>query len=448
MARHIIILDNGNGLIKALMVNDVNRALVNPVAQVEMRPVWLEMHGRPFYGDDCSRELLSMLTLPGLDADRVLQRGVEGGNITSTENMAKIWMRTFTQIFGLDENRPELANRNSTTVGEMLANSVVVVTEPPANAVVNRLAVCDAMMGTTFNTEFPDKVNGVYFCTGAVLTALKWASAATLGTDPLLSKCMLVVDCGDGTTSAVPVIMFNAIPAGCVSANWGGHHASMSIWQWLQSSGRIIGLNESQYLDAKEILATACYVAEDSLAEERVRNPEPDRLVKGYSIPHEVRLAVGEMWFRAAGMGNGAALPSGLSYQSYAPVADSLQALVTNSMATCGYGNRGMLLPNILLGGGCSKMRGFSLRLENELKKLERHAACRTAIRVQCQGDQSTYLALQGAAKNLVVGDFADNDTMWYSKDSFRTLTQASRDGNIDLVQQQEARLTELFPQS
>jgi len=170
----------------------------------------------------------------------------------------------------------------------------------------------------------------------------------------------VVLDSGDGVTTAVPIAEGSTIEASSLSLNVAGEDITQIFQKALVHAGSPLdsALGTELVRHAKHKLS---YVALDFEAEDK---KSPASVAKKYELPDGKSLTVGVEQFRGPEILFNTAL-----VKSDAKVI-GIHKLISDSVLKCEETIRSSLFGNVVLAGGATATRGLPARLEKELKTL------------------------------------------------------------------------------
>ncbi|KAK3089812.1 hypothetical protein FSP39_006712 [Pinctada imbricata] len=309
-----IVIDNGSGKIKAGFAgDDAPRVVVPSIVGRPHESCEAEMVGctRDFYVGDEAQVKRGILSL---------QYPIEHGIVTNWDNMEKIWKHVFfDQLHVSPEEHP------------------VLLSEVPLNPRANREKMAQAMF-ETFG------VPAMFVCPQAILAI--YASGR--------GSC-IVLDCGDGVASVVPVYEGYTIPSAFERVDIGGRDLTENMMEMLTERGySFTTTNEREIVrEAKEKL---CYVALDIDVEKTSYRH------KKYELPDGEVITVGVECFRCPEC---LFQPSLLGLDS-----PGVHQMIYNSIMNCDIDTRKHFFCNIVIEGGSTMFPGFSDRLQKEVSAL------------------------------------------------------------------------------
>ncbi|KAK9693414.1 actin [Popillia japonica] len=312
-----IILDNGSGIIKAgLACERIPKCIIqNSVA----RPKTGDIRGEIIIGESNDFNKLS------------IKYPMQHGSIIDWNDMEKVWQHIFHKKLNiLSEDHP------------------VLFTEPPLNSRNNREKVAEI-----FFEKF--KVPAMYISMQSILTL--YSTGRTTG---------VVLDCGDGVSSAVPIYQGFAMTNGIKRIDFAGREVTEYLRMLLKKEG-INFETTADFEIVKKIKESLCYIGENPIKEE---NTPKD--TSTFKLPDGKDIEIGPSRFRAAEV---LFRPQFLGREY-----DGLHEMLCSSIEESDLDLRSTLFKNIVLSGGSTLFKGFGSRLLAELRNISpKHAQLKIA---------------------------------------------------------------------
>jgi len=313
-----VVIDNGSGMIKAGFARDEQPKLIFPT-----------FVGRPRHVKVMSGGLEDDV----LVGDKALQhRGVlklnypiEHGLVKDKNDMQKIWEYTLENLNCLNsQQRPLL------------------LTEAPNNPRNNRSDAAEIFF-ETFN------VPAMYIQVQAILSL--YASGRVTG---------LVLDSGDGVTSAVPVYEGFAVPHAIQRSNVAGRDVTEYLQLLLQKVGHDLHTS-AEFEIVKDIKEKICNVVLDIQSVQENAWEDQDREVP-YQLPDGKVIKIKSEKFNAPEI----LFKPSIIGQEY----NGVHICLHNAISKCDMDLKKDFYSTILLSGGSTMFQGFGERLLSELRKL------------------------------------------------------------------------------
>ncbi|GJQ86334.1 hypothetical protein Trydic_g9029 [Trypoxylus dichotomus] len=316
-ASQAIILDNGSGLIKAGLASErIPKCIIpNRVARQKIGGVRGETLIGPI--DDVSK----------LSINYPMEHGV----VTDWDDMEKIWHHIYhKQLNLLPEDHP------------------VLFTEPALNPRNNREKIIEILF-----EKF--KVPALCIMMQSILTL--YSTGRTTG---------VVLDAGDGITSAVPIYEGFAMPEAIKRIDFAGRE----VTQYMQILLKKEGINFQTTADfeiIRQIKESICYMCENPFKEESNTNT-----TAAFKLPDGKEIIIGPSRFRAAEV----LFRPQFRGREYSGLHETLLGSIEESDLDL----RSTLFKNIVVSGGSTLFKGFGSRLLSELKNISpKHAQLKIA---------------------------------------------------------------------
>ncbi|KRT80217.1 hypothetical protein AMK59_8062, partial [Oryctes borbonicus] len=312
-----LILDNGSGVIKAGIASErIPKCIVqNRVARQKIGNV----RGETLIGsvDDLSK----------LSINYPMEHGV----ITDWDDMERIWQYIYhKQLDLLPEDHPLL------------------FTEPTLNPRNNREKTVEI-----FFEKF--KIPSMCLMMQSILTL--YSTGRTTG---------VVLDSGEGITSAVPIYEGFAMPESIKRIDFAGREVTEYLRMLLKKEG-INFQTTADFEIVRQIKESICYMCENPIKEE---NNVKDLMI--FKLPDGKEIAVGPSGFRAAEV---LFRPHFLGSEY-----GGLHKILLGSIEESDLDLRNTLFKNIVLAGGSTLFKGFGSRFLSELKNISpKHAQLKIA---------------------------------------------------------------------
>eukprot|EP00929_Paragymnodinium_shiwhaense_P031327 TRINITY_DN17572_c0_g3_i5.p1 TRINITY_DN17572_c0_g3~~TRINITY_DN17572_c0_g3_i5.p1 ORF type:complete len:306 (+),score=54.81 TRINITY_DN17572_c0_g3_i5:690-1607(+) len=249
---------------------------------------------------------------------------MERGLVTNWDAMENIYRRVFFNELKVDpEDHP------------------VLLTEPFLNPKANREKALQVMFELL-------RSPAVYIITHSALTL--YASRRTAG---------VVLNCGEGMSTAVPIFEGFALPHAASHLAVSGSDITDYLAELLEDRGRFFMPAERNGV-VRALKEKVCYVAPDYEAQTESADRDRERLELAYDFPDgsciclcQERFQAAEVLFRPSLIGKG---PDGIS------------SLIYNSIMQADSDVRVSLYSSIILSGGTTLLAGFPERLRKDLK--------------------------------------------------------------------------------
>ena len=310
--KEFIVIDNGSGYIKAGFSGEDSPRIVIPTAVGSQQP---SEPGKPLIkkiGNDLD------LRMPTYPVSFPIDRGVIKDSEQDWEHVVKLWEYVFREL----EQEPSTCN--------------VLLTDAPRNTRENRMRMTEIMF-----TRF--RVQSLGICSTSVLAL--FSTGRTRG---------VVVDVGDGLTSAVPVFEGYALPHAIRIGHIAGKDVTDIILNSLLPDIQPTQLDLARKIKEQMVVVPANYeeaLTGPSLLSEEMRSFElpGERIIQ---INKKAQLDAAEVLFNPAVVGL---------------AEKSVPQLALESILKCDNDLRNNLFANIVLAGGTTMMAGFVERFEQEI---------------------------------------------------------------------------------
>ena len=315
-----IVVDNGTGFVKCGFAGDNFPRSTFPA-----------MVGRPLLraeegisskiikditcGDECAKQRASLqVSYP-----------LSNGMVQNWTDMNHLWKHTFDDVLKVDPTECR-----------------ILLTEPPLNPKQNR----EKMVKTMFETY---GFQGMYVSIQAVLVL--FARGLMTG---------VVLDSGDGVTHIIPVYDGYTINKAIERVNVAGRDITDYLIKLLAVRGYSL-MRSADYDTARRIKEKLCYVAHDSVFEDRLAK-ETTYLLQTYDLPDKRKITIGRERWQA---------PEALFYPEMIGIeSEGIHTLLFNCINKCSLDIRKDLYRHIVLSGGSTMYPGLPTRLEKEMKKM------------------------------------------------------------------------------
>lgn len=255
---------------------------------------------------------------------------IENGIVTNWDDMIKIWGHLY--------EKGVLSDSTSTPSEE----HPVLLTEAPLNPRKNREKAAEVFF-ETFN------IPAIYISPQAILSL--YSSGRTTG---------VVVDCGDGVTSAVPIYKGFAISHAITRSDFGGRDVTNRFQLLLRRSGYAFHTSAEREI-VRTMKEQKCYVAKNPKQEEALELQQHTSNEE-FKLPDGTSVQLGPERFRAPELLFNPSLV-GLEYPG---IPEVLHLSIQKSDMDL----RSELYKSIVLAGGSTKFKGFGERLLSEALKL------------------------------------------------------------------------------
>jgi actin-related protein len=280
------------------------------------------------------RDQRTHITFVGEEADIVpcccptdMVHPIKRGKVTDWNALEKLFLHTFSNLHATPETHD------------------MVVSESPVMTAKDRERMAELLF-ETFG------VRGLYTSAPAIFTLL--SKGAHSG---------LVIECGEGLSSVVPVYEGFIFPCGYTM-----ELAGEDVAQDLSAALSARGYNSLDAHEVQNVMRESCYVADNYEAELKKAHADPSSVEQTLNLDIDgsivtvgkERFTVPEIIFRPA-LHAGSTLPgiSELAHRTLRELPDFVRIALRS---------------DVILRGGCAKMPGFSERLYTELMALENNA--------------------------------------------------------------------------
>ncbi|XP_072032997.1 actin, cytoplasmic-like [Amphiura filiformis] len=360
-----VVIDNGSSTIKVGFSGDEYPTSIFP-----------SIIGRPregFYGYGLidtyiGEEALSQKHL--LNYEYPIQRGI----ITNWDNVEKVWSHIF-------DKKLKVASEEHS----------VLLTETPDNPAAHREKTTEIMF-ETFNTP------SMYMAIQSVLAL--YASGRTTG---------IVVDCGGGVSTTVPVYEGYSLPYATTRLNIAGCDLTKYLMKLLKQKGLDFTKIADKDRVLRDIKEKLCYVASDTTNEGQTL-ASASTLEKQYELPDgdlitisNERFCCPEALFR----------PSLLAIESVQST-KSIHENTYESIMKCDADIREDMASNIVLSGGSTMFPGFADRLSRELDKTT--AAASSTLKIKIQTSKTVHSVWTGGS---ALASLISSQQTWISKQEY-----------------------------
>jgi len=312
-----LVIDNGTGVIKCGLAGD-DRKGPKKFPNIVGRPKHYKVMAGGFQGDVLvGQEAMEHRGILKLD------RPMSYGAITNWEDMERVWRYTY-KILNI-ENPSE---------------HPVLLTEAPLNPPKNRGLAAEVFF-ENFNSP------SMYVQMQALLSL--YATGRTTG---------VVLDSGDGVTSAVPIYEGFALTHAIERSNIAGRDVTEYLRLLLRQNGNnFVSTSELEVVNS--IKEKTCYVVYNIEKTELDADIEPD---VPYTLPDGTCIDVGAEQYRA---------PEVLFNPTILGKEDlGIHQVLVNSLLKADRDIRRKLSPNIRLVGGSTLFNGLGDRLVSEVRKI------------------------------------------------------------------------------
>nr|XP_020663691.1 actin-related protein T2-like [Pogona vitticeps] len=299
-----VIIDNGSGLCKAGISGEVGpRHVMTPILGYPRSKVSKSRQAEYYIGNEAQekQEWLS------------LRHPIEGGLITSWDEMEKIWKHIYDKGLGVKAfERP------------------VLMTECPLNPKEDRAKITQLMF-----EHF--KVPAFYLSIQAILSL--YASAHYNG---------IVMDCGYGASHAVPVYQGYCLPHAVGKLEVGGRDITEYLRELLAERRQHLRNIPEWNSVVEDIKVKLCYVSLEP-------RQGSEGLTKEYKLPDGCQITIGDSLFLAPEI---LFTPSIVGRNGY-----GLHKMITRSIKKCDPSIHNVLYGTVLLSGGSSLFPGLDERI-------------------------------------------------------------------------------------
>ena len=260
---------------------------------------------------------------------------IQRGHVTDWEKMERVWDYMFN--VGLQEVYPETGSVNGLPV---------LLTEPPLNDEKSRETTAQYMFETF-------KAPSICICNSATLSL--FASGRTRG---------VVLECGGGITSAVPVFEGFALPHATLRVDLGGQDVTKGMAVELAAKKGVSGLGFDTVRDIKERCA---FVTTSTV----VGDGGGDAGGCAYELPDGQTITVDAA--SRSSVASSLLFPASAStkpnLRTAAEPANGVAALAHRSILMCDKDLQPDLFQSIVLSGGCTMLPGFSERMKHDIMR-------------------------------------------------------------------------------
>lgn len=359
-----VVIDNGSGVLKAGFAGSETPKLVCPA--FVGRPKHLKVMAGGAEGDifvgEKANELRGLLRL---------NYPTSHGIVHDWKDMQHIWQHAFSELKVTQDQHP------------------VLLTESPLNPRANRGKAAEIFF-ETFN------VPALYIQAEAILSL--YASGRTTG---------VVLDSGDGVTSAVPVYQGFALPHAIQRMDVAGRDVTEYLQVLLRKSGS--NLHTSAEMETvKAIKENVCYVAFNIEKSEKDEEENQDKADGGtderFKLPDGNVIQVGAEKFRAPEI----LFNPTIIGEEY----PGIHQILMDSIARCDLDIRRHMFSDIILAGGSTMFDGFGDRLLSEVRRL---APRDTKIKIWAPPQRQLSAWIGGA----ILGGLATFKKMWISRQEY-----------------------------
>ena len=321
-----------------------------------------------------------------------LSHPMEHGTIMTWNDMETVWQHTYS---ALSATSTTSASASSNTLSAITSSTVkssnhpLLITEAPLTAKKQR----EKMAQIFFESLH---VPALYITPSSPLAL--YASGRTTG---------LVLECGEGVTSATPIYEGFAISHGISRAEYGGAEITKQLSLLLRKAG--VSLHTTAEIETvRSIKETSSYISSNPSLEETMvlegRYRPPTTVNETYRLPDGTRLNLGPELFRAPEI----LFRPNLIGLEYPGIAD----LVSLSIAKSDLNLRASLLSNVLLSGGTTTTKGLGARMLQELRK---NTAPDVKVRIWAPNDR-THLTWVGGS---ILASLSTFRSLWITKDTW-----------------------------
>lgn len=322
----VIVIDTGTGSCKTgLAGNDAPSHVIPTIVGRPHEGVAALMKREAYVGDEAQSKR-GLLTI---------KNPIDGGVIINWDDMEMVWHHSFFNMLSLEPQE-----------------HAIILSEPPHNPRANKEKMRQIMF-ETFNTP-----------------SLLIESTAMLSFYTSGRSTALIVACGEGLTSVVPIVEGNVLHHAALHSNLAGSCVTKSLRKLLSDRGHQFESSAEMEV-VRDIKEKTAFVPLDYGEEFDRLNSRPDlnvshQLPDGSSIELGAeRITCVEALFRPSLIG--------LEDQS------GIHELAYKSLMKCSHDERRLLWGDVILSGGSTMPRGFQDRMERELFCL---APCSTHVRV------------------------------------------------------------------
>ncbi|KAK7097505.1 actin, cytoplasmic-like [Littorina saxatilis] len=305
-----VVIDNGSGLLKAGYAgDDAPRVVIPSVVGIPKSENHTDTEVlRKFYTGDEAIQHRGVLSL---------HHPLQHGSVTDWDSMEKVLHAAFTDLRVDPTEAP------------------VLMSETPLNPTANREQLTQMMF-----EKF--EVPAFFVMTSSVLTV--FASGRHMG---------VILDCGDGVTSVVPIEGLFVRPHANQRVNYAGQELTGHLQRLLMEKGYSVTDTESVRCMKEEL----CYVAQDYGVEMTL-----DDVDRNYTLPDGQVVTIGNQRFRT---------PEALFRPSLIGKEHAgIHKMVYQSIMQCDIDVRSLFYSNIILCGGSTMFPGLGDRLKKEMYTL------------------------------------------------------------------------------
>eukprot|EP01130_Rhizamoeba_saxonica_P016824 TRINITY_DN7850_c0_g1_i1.p1 TRINITY_DN7850_c0_g1~~TRINITY_DN7850_c0_g1_i1.p1 ORF type:complete len:395 (-),score=77.58 TRINITY_DN7850_c0_g1_i1:77-1225(-) len=357
-----VVIDNGTGVIKAGFAGDDTPKILFP-----------NYVGRPKYQKCMVGELTEQSEFVGSRAQHLrgllkLEHPMKHGVVSNWVAMENVWNYTFSSLAINSEDHP------------------VLITESPLNPTKNREKTAEIFF-ETFN------VPAFFVSMQAVLSL--YASGSATG---------VVLDCGDGVSTAVPIFEGFALNHAIQRIDLAGRDVTDHLQLLLRKSGHNFTTSSTKEIVAN-IKEKQCYVSYDpSKEEDNIENQTPSL----YTMPDGSVIEIGSERYKAPEILFNPAI--------IGEEVPGVHELLIYSIEKTDVDLRSVLFDNIVLAGGTTILEGFPQRLLREMKSYRKSFTPQeTKIRISSPPNRQ-YCSWTGGSILASLGPFP---SMWVSHQDY-----------------------------
>ncbi|VEU23262.1 DEKNAAC104385 [Brettanomyces naardenensis] len=369
-----VVIDNGSGMIKAGFAGD-ERPKIN----------YSSILGTPKYTKVMPSSISEDDTFIGNKAQNIrgllkLRYPMSKGIVENWSDMEQVWNQVISELDCKADEHP------------------LSITEQPLNPRSNRTKMCEVLFDT-FN--FP----ALHIAMPAVLSL--YSTGRTTG---------VVIDSGDGVSTAVPVFEGFAIPGSIKRINLGGRDVTERLQIELMRSGYIMS-SSSEFEIVRSLKERLGFVSEEvgksrnglvSSGRSRISDflmYDSTAKVKPFKLPDGKIIKVSESCL--SGPCEVLFQPESLGFEE-TPIHEALYYAIMKTDADL----RSRLFENIVLSGGSTLFRNFGTRLLRELHKLDEQLK----LKIYASPDRKVSCFVGGS----ILASLSTFRNIWVSKASYQ----------------------------
>ena len=397
----VIVIDNGSGYIKAGFSNQsipeifipavVGRAMLRYGEKINIDQIKSEKNKseqkkliKQMIKEHYLKDIMVGDEIIGFRSLLEITHPTSDGIIVDEEDLTRLWEYTFNEKLGLKDK--DLSDRK------------VIVTEAPLNPLDNKKKIFEILfekMGVgAINIEPQAKCS-------------LFAEGIDTG---------IVLDSGDGVTHCIPV-SDGAILKHCIERmDIAGRHITEYFCRLLQKKGYAFN-SSADFEFVRELKEKYCFVSSDIDIDRKLER-ETSYYNSFHLLPDETRIRISDEKFEAPEI----LFNPYLIGKEY----DGIPYMMMKSINNCPIDCRQGLYKSIILSGGTTLFPGFATRVENEIKKLYKQTALKSAkdkkIKISINvidSPKRKYSVFIGASIIANHYNDAENEDYWITRDEW-----------------------------